>query len=82
MERENRIAWLQGLYVQQAIMSVTSAVLGGSKARPYQYPKEPINFDRKTDTKAEQEKERLKAVAFFKTWASASKSRFDARASE
>lgn len=54
-EHENHMAWLQGLYIYDALSSVPIIVQGFAKkgAKQREYPNEPYEFaDQKTDKKS------------------------------
>lgn len=80
--RKNEDAWLQGMYIYDALARVSPIFRAfaprGTKASPY--PTKPYDLDGKEKTKADkaqaEENERLKAVLFFKNWARAATKHF------
>lgn len=60
IEKENRIAWMCGIYVRDAIASCLS--------RDAEYPAKPIRITPMTEAEkeAEAEEERQKAIDFFR----------------
>lgn len=83
-ERANFDAWLQGLYIYEAICDASPILRAFSKARkPAPYPKEPyvINTELSKRRKAEQEKDAQKQqgdifVANMNAWAESFNKRF------
>lgn len=69
-KRTDSDAWLNGFYVQQAIMSTIGNAFQKKGAKPTEYPAEPIlvKYEReKTEEykRQEQEKERLRLIAIL-----------------
>lgn len=67
--RRNREAWLQGVYVQDALTSVVSAVLSGkNKRNVYQYPAQPhreLQPATAEETRVTEEQEALLAEVYM-----------------
>ena len=67
--RTNREAWLHGVYVQDAITAVASAILSGKKKRNiYKFPERPHTELQPMTPEEKQrqiEAERLRAYAYF-----------------
>lgn len=68
--RTNREAWLQGIYTQDALTSIASAVLSGKNRRnTYEYPKQPhseLQPQRAEGRKISQEQEELLAELYMR----------------
>lgn len=64
-ERENRQAWLQGMYVYDAISRLTPIMHAfakkGAKAEPYPSEPYPLNERARKQAEAEKEKSRMEA---------------------
>ena len=82
-KRKNEEAWLQGMYVYDALARVSpifrAFALRGTKASPY--PDKPYDIDgenkTKTDKAQAEKNEQLKARLFFENWARAAKKHFE-----
>ena len=70
-DRENNQAWLQGMYVYNALTSALSVseLFRGKGRKPSQYPSKPYELFKRDKTEEEKEKEaqneRLRAIAHF-----------------
>ena len=67
-EQENRFAWLQGMYIYEAICDVSPILhafaKSGTRARPY--PDKPYEFEQpKKKTKAETNREKMDKTANY-----------------
>lgn len=75
--KANREAWLHGIYVQDAITAVASAILSGKKKRDtYEYPKQPhgeLQPQRVEERKISQEQEELLAELYMRQMVEAGK---------
>lgn len=80
-KRLNAQAWLQGAYVYDAIGRLSPILKPFvKKAKPQPYPARPYgDKEAQPEISPEQraENERLKAILFFKNWASAAKKQFE-----
>ncbi len=82
-QRQNSEAWLQGMYVYDALLRVAPVLQAfapkGTKPQPYvPKPYEPQEQagDNTANEQQMAENERLKAVLFFKNWARAAQNHF------
>lgn len=74
---------MQGAYFYQALLCASPMFHAFAKkgTKPLPYPEEPLQFEMQSDIREERvtkesnfaEKERMKAVIFFKNWARANK---------
>lgn len=66
-EQSNDHAWWQGLYIYDAIYTITQNILRKKGQRPKTYPQEPYQLGKKTDAEKNelQKRERKKAIAYF-----------------
>lgn len=84
-ERTNTEAWLQGMYVYDAIARISPILHAFAKkgTKPQPYVQKPYEFDKRKRTEAEQEQirenERLKSILFFKNWARSAQKKFDGK---
>lgn len=72
--RINRESWIRGIYTQDALTAIASAVLAGkNKQNVYKYPEKPHELFEREKTEAEKQKEaeeeRKKAIAYFNSFA-------------
>lgn len=67
VEQRNQELWLHGVYVQKALQNVVSSAFSKSGKDVVEYPEEPFRLFPMTEAekKAEEEKERAKAIASF-----------------
>ena len=56
-EEINNTAWLQGLYIYDAVSTALHNALRGKNSRPRDYAKNPYNFNRKEKSEADRLKE-------------------------
>lgn len=68
IDQRNQEMWVQGLYFASAIESTVGNMFKKKGTKPIKYIEEPIRVTPKTDAelKAEQEKERQKAIESLK----------------
>lgn len=75
--RTNREAWLQGIYTQDALTSIASAILSGKNRRnTYEYPKQPhgeLQPQRVEEKRLSQEQEELLAELYMRQMVEAGK---------
>lgn len=68
-EEANNIAWLQGMYVYDAVATALHNALAGKKTQPRKYAQQPYNFNKKEKSEAERlaeiEREQKKAAAWM-----------------
>lgn len=66
-ERENSLAWLNGLYVYDAISSVAANILSKTNAQKAKYPEKPYDFsgEKKEPSQAEIKEKRQKMIAYL-----------------
>jgi hypothetical protein len=68
----NNNAWLQGMYVYDAIATALHNALGGKNTRPRKYAEKPYNFNTKEKSEvekaAEVEREQQKAAAWMENF--------------
>lgn len=78
--QRNEYAWLQGLYIYNAVAAVVSGVTGAKGKKKPEYPKEPVDLGLETEAekefKAQREREKIIAnlTAWKKSWDKAHKS--------
>lgn len=67
--QRNEYAWLQGLYIYNAVGAVVSSALGGKGKKP-EYMKEPVDLGLETEQekKAKAQREREKIIASLTAW--------------
>ncbi len=71
LAEKNQMAWLQGMYVYEALLDITPYLKAFSKARPHPYAKEPYDLfkeqrEAREEREARERYERIKAgVAAF-----------------
>lgn len=73
MEQQNRAAWLQGMYIYEALCDVAPVLRAFSKAsRPRKYSEKPYEFgySKKPDTKEKKESQQNQGLAWMETMAS------------
>lgn len=82
-QRVNNEAWLQGMYVYDAIGRIAPVLHAFAKkgTKPKDYLSQPYDFGEKKKAEAPTEQmienERLKSILFFKNWAKAAGKKFD-----
>lgn len=82
-ERINVEAWVNGMYVYDAIgrMSPVLHSLSKKGTKPIPYPSKPYEISNRKKTKEEknmeEENERLKAIFFFKNWVRTAQKNFE-----
>ena len=68
----NNNAWLQGMYVYDAVATALHNALAGKKSKPRKYAEQPYTFKNKEKSEAERyaevEKEQQKAVAWMENF--------------
>ena len=73
MEHENQMAWLQGMYVYQAIGALAPALKAFAKGHAAKYVAEPFDLKLTGTPKVEREKKEkktnAKAIAYLSVWA-------------
>ena len=69
MRRANEDAWLQGLYIREAIREVAAGFDSSNRKKP-QYPKDPIDLGLETEAekKDKAKREREKIIASLSLW--------------
>ena len=74
MQRKNEYAWIQGMYIYEAICDASPLLhpnaKRGTKAIPYREKPYPLDGEEKTPEQ-DVESERLKGILYFKNWARA-----------
>lgn len=81
--RMNDEAWLLGMYIYDAIgrLSPILRSLSKSGTKPRPYMDKPYCIDKRNarpeESKRNKEKERLRAILFFKNWARATSKQFE-----
>ncbi len=81
-QRFNTEAWLQGMYVYDAIAKLSPILHAFAKkgTKPKPYPDKPYNFgeekEKKQNKKQLVENERLRATLYFKNWARSAEKHF------
>lgn len=74
-QRENVQAWLQGMYVYDAIARISPVLHAFAKkgTKPQPYPEKPYALKKEDADEADEarqaENERLRATLFFRNWA-------------
>lgn len=82
-QRSNNEAWVQGMYVYDAVARLSPILHAFAKkgTKPQPYTPKPYEFGREEKTDAEEERtkenERLKSILFFKNWARSARKRFE-----
>lgn len=72
IEHENQMAWLQGLYIYDAIGALAPVLKAFSKGRAQKYAKEPYELNlikTKPAKKKKEEKSTQTAIAYLTAWA-------------
>lgn len=71
LKYDNSIAWRNGMYNYEALVSALSSAFGGKKSKAIPYPKEPHRIFQKTEEekRMDAEREKQKAIAFFDSMA-------------
>lgn len=66
----NEYAWLQGLYIYNAVGAVIGKALGSKAKKKTEYMKEPVDLGLKTEAekREEVEREREKIIASLTAW--------------
>jgi len=80
-QRQNSEAWLQGMYIYDAILRAAPILQAfapkGTRPHPYlDKPYEPQAETAKANAQQIAENERLKAILYFKNWARAAQNHF------
>lgn len=65
LAEQNYIAWLQGMYIYEAIIDIAPYIKAFSKARPKPYPQEPYDIF-KEDVEAREEREQRERYEHIK----------------
>ena len=53
--QKNEFAWLQGMYICEALSSTVGNMFRGKSDKPYEYPQKPYEFDEKEHNLTEDE---------------------------
>lgn len=81
-KRDNVLAWLQGMYVYDAIGRMAPVLHAFAKkgTKPQPYPTRPLGEEEKPRLSPEQivENERLRARLYFENWARSAQKKFKA----
>jgi len=68
--QRNEYAWLQGLYIYNAVATVVSGAMGSKGKKKPEYPKEPVDLGLETEVEKREraERERQKIIASLTAW--------------
>lgn len=68
--QRNEYAWLQGLYIYNAVGVVVGSALGGKGKKKVEYMKEPVDLGLETEAEKRDkaERERQKIIASLTAW--------------